>query len=158
MFQAKNWTTEKKLEYGMERHKELHTMYEMISMLCIVCLRKKIPLIIENPVTQPHYLTNYWSIKPTIIDQDRTRNGDCFKKPTQYFFIGIEPKHNFIFEPLEYVEPRNIERQKAGEKSRQVLRSMIHPQYANRFIREYILECIGGNNEEYNNNPSIGRA
>ena len=80
-------------------------------------------------------------MKPTIIDKDRTRNGDYYKKPTQYWFINCNPKNNLVFEPLEYVETKNIEKQKGTEiTSRKTERSLMHPQYANRFIRQYLID------------------
>lgn len=121
----------------MKLHTELHELYIRISKLVIVCIRKGLKLIIENPYTQPHYLTAYWCIKPKVIDADRTLNGDYYKKPTQYFFINTEPKNNFLFEPIEFVECQKVMYVKGP--SRQTQRSLIHPQYADRFIRQYIL-------------------
>ena len=89
---------------------------------------------------QPHYLTTYWCVKPSMVDMDRTNNGDYYKKPTQYFFINCEPQCNFVFEPLDYVETQVIAKvKKKGDLSVKTQRSMIHPQYASRFIRQYIL-------------------
>ena len=94
----------------------------------------------ENPYTQPHYLTQYWCLKPSIIDKNRRDNGDYQEKPTQYWFLNFEPKQNLVFEPLDYVEYRTHNGAKARDgKSREVMRSMIHPQYANRFIRQYLI-------------------
>ena len=98
-------------------------------------------MVIENPYTQPHYLTTYWCMKPTIIDKDRTENGDYYKKPTQYWFINCEPKYNLVFEPLEYVETRVITRTKATKNTTiKTERSLMHPQYVNRFIRQYLID------------------
>ena len=99
-------------------------------------------MVIENPYTQPHYLTTYWCLKPTIIDKDRTLNGDYYKKPTQYWFVNFEPKYNVVFEPLDYVETLSLKKVVKGDSdiSRKTKRSMIHPQYANRFIRQYLIE------------------
>ena len=98
-------------------------------------------LVIENPYTQPHYLTTYWCMKPTIIDKDRTENGDYYKKPTQYWFINCKPKNNLIFEPIEYVETKIIAKVKGTKNtSRKTERSPMHPQYANRFIRQYLID------------------
>lgn len=63
--------------------------------------------------------------------------GDYYKKPTQYWFINCDPKNNFIFEPLELVKRKKINDENT------VNRSMIHPQYANRFIRQYIIDEEG---------------
>lgn len=125
----------------MKLHTELHELYILLSKMVTVCIRKDLKLIIENPYTQPHYLTTYWCIKPKLIDKDRTMNGDFYKKPTQYWFVNCEPKNNLVWEPLEYVEQKTIG-YVTGEdgKCRQTIRSMIHPQYANRFIRQYIVD------------------
>ena len=129
----KDYTLIQKLEYGLRHHQQLSKNYELINKLVIICIEKNISLIIENPYSQQHYLTRYWHLKPQVIDMDRTQNGDNFKKPTQYWFINCEPKNNFIFEPLKLVERKII------SKCNTVERSMINPQYANRFIRQYII-------------------
>ena len=103
-FQQKNWTDEQKLEYDLKLHKELEAMYETITKLAIVCIRKNIPLIIENPYSSTHYLVKYWSIKAKIIDKDRTFRGDYFKKPTQYWFINCKPRYNMILEAYSWSE------------------------------------------------------
>lgn len=139
-FQMKNWDDETKLNYSMKLHKELHRNYMLISKLVLIGLKRKLRIIIENPYTQPHYLTQYWCIKPSVIDKNRRENGDYQKKPTQFYFVGFTPNTNLIFEPIEYVEYRTHDKATAKDgKSRETMRSMIHPQYANRFIRRYIL-------------------
>ena len=90
----------------------------------------------ENPVTQPHYLTSFFPIKPKIIDKDRRENGDFYKKPTQYFFINCEPEDNLVFESMDYTPTKIIERIKGSDRQRQ--RSEISPQYARRFIKRHI--------------------
>lgn len=138
--QQQKMVLENKLQYDLKLHKELSNLYELVTKLAIVCIRKKIPLIIENPYSATHYLVKYWCIPYSILDNDRTKRGDYYKKPTQYWFINYEPKNNFIFEPLEYVETKKITHlKKEKETNVTTLRSMIHPQYANRFIREFIL-------------------
>lgn len=132
--EIKKWNDDKKLEYSMKLNNELNHMYQLVSKLAIVCIKRGIPLVIENPYNAQHYLTRYWPLKPAIIDSDRRRDGDHFKKPTQYWFINCEPKNNMLFEPIEFAEEKVIENIR-----NQVQRSMIHPQYANRFLRQYIL-------------------
>lgn len=80
--QQKNWDDIKKLEYSMKLHDELHELYELISMLVVVAEKRGLQMIIENPYTQPHYLTSYWCIKPSMIDKNRRMDGDYFEKPT----------------------------------------------------------------------------
>ena len=133
--QLSNKSDEYKLEYDLQLHKELHDLYNLITKLAIVCIRKSIPLIIENPYSQIHYLTRYWCLRPKVIDKDRTERGDWFKKPTQYWFINCEPKNNFIFEPMVVKEIKQVHK-----TNNIVERSMISKEYANRFIREFLIE------------------
>lgn len=131
--QDKNKTTKQKLNQDLKLHKELSANYELITKLVIVCINKNIPLVIENPYNEQHYLKRYWCLKPKVIDTNRKLNGDSFKKPTQFWFVNCEPQNNFIFEPLKQVEIKKV------DDCNTVERSMIQPQYANRFIREYII-------------------
>ena len=144
-YQYKDYTIEQKCETSMKRHKELSLFYEILNKFVIVCQRKSLRLVIENPLSTNglHYLTNCWCINPSLIDKDRTQNGDYYKKPTQYWFIGLEPKNNLVFEPLQQVDvmrERYVTKDNGFGVDRKTARSMIHPQYANRFIRQYLID------------------
>lgn len=137
-FGQDKWSIDRRLEYSMKLHDEMNDMYQLISKMVIVCVRKNLRLVIENPKSTPHHLMDYWCVKPTIIDKDRTKNGDYYKKPTQYWFINCEPKYNLVFESLEYVETKRIDYVKGSDRKTE--RSLMHPQYANRFIRQYLID------------------
>lgn len=140
-YQMKNYTLPQKMDVCIERHQKLHLFYTRLCQMTRIYAERGLKLIIENPATPPHYLSSYW-IASTFTDKDRRVNGDYYKKPTQFWFINCEPKNNMLFEPIEYVDAKRINHvtsKKSGLR-REVERSMIHPQYANRFIRQYILE------------------
>ena len=140
-YAQRDWSLERKLETSIVMQNELTELYILLCKLVIVCKKKNLQMVIENPYTQPHYLTMYWCLKPDLIDKDRTENGDYYKKPTQYWFINRKPFYNLVFEPIEYVEQRVITRTKKQENTTvKTERSMIHPQYANRFIRQYLID------------------
>lgn len=148
-FQQKKWTYKQKMEYDMKLMAELKENYDLVNKLFIVCLDKKIRLVMENPYSEEHFLRRYWCYPPAIIDKDRRESGDYYKKPTQYWFINFEPKDNLIFEPITYNHlgiSDSIKRMtkadytKTGAATKKEARSMIHPDYANRFIRRYLLE------------------
>ena len=140
-YQEKNYTDIQKLEVCMRLHEELHHFYMLISKLSIIAFKRNLKMVFENPCNQPHYLTQYWCLKPTLIDKDRTINGDWYKKPTQYWFYNFKPKGNIVFEPLEYTDIRKHSTTKAGNgTTRETERSLMHPQYADRFIRQNILD------------------
>ena len=138
--QQKKWTDIQKLEYDMKLHDELHELYELLCMMSVVVIRKDLKMIIENPCTPPHYLTTYWCMKPSLVDKNRRDDGDYYKKPTQYWFINCKVQQNLVFEPIEVVKQKTIKNPKHDGGDRKVVRSLIHPQYARRFIKQYILE------------------
>lgn len=143
--QQKNHSDIQKLETDLVLHDELSLNYNLITKLAIIILKRNLRMVFENPMAEQHYLTRYWCLKSTIRDYNRRLNGDYMKKPTQYWFIGFKPYENCVFEPIDYVEYRTHQGMKAKDgKSKTVRRSEIHPQYASRFIRQYLIED-GGN-------------
>lgn len=144
----KKWNDIQKIEYDIKLHDELNQLYKLISKLFIVAIRRGLKLIVENPYSKEHYLHRYWCMKPSVIDTNRRERGDYYVKPTQYWFINLEPKNNLILEvvPDNAIGGKDAVRNITAAhfkdervRTRKVARSMIHPYYANRFIREYIL-------------------
>lgn len=147
--QMRKWTLTQKMEHCMTLQHELTEMYELVNKMFIICIRKGLRLIMENPYSEEHYLRRYWCLLPSIIDRDRRQRGDYYKKPTQYWFLNCEPSDNFIFEaqPMNGLPTADANRTMSASEferhtnikcTQRVARSMIHPDYANRFIREYI--------------------
>lgn len=144
-----DWSMEKKMQFDMDLLDEVSQMYKLVNKLFILCMRKGFRLVMENPYSEEHFLRRYWCYFPAIIDKDRRENGDYYKKPTQYWFINFEPYNNLVFEPISYnsieckdpIRLMNKEHfKKTGAKTAKEARSMIHPQYANRFIRQYLID------------------
>ena len=150
--QFKNYSLKQKMQVCMKLMEELKHNYDLVNKMFITCMDRNLRLIMENPYSEQHYLKRYWCYKPLIIDKDRRDNGDYFAKPTQYWFLNIDPKQNILFEPIDYhdFETKNVLgkmnnsiAKKIGAKDRKQARSMISPQYANRFIRQFILNEDG---------------
>ena len=147
-YAMRKWSNKQKLLNCMKLHSELDKYYQLINKLLIICIDRNLKLILENPYSKEHYLTRYWCIKPSIIDYDRRKSGDYFKKPTQFYFLNVTPKNNTLSEPIKNnaIEIKDAIRcltkkdcYKIGAKNVKVARSMIAPDYANSFIRRYIL-------------------
>ena len=132
--QQKNWSDIKKIENALKLHNELNQLYSLLCKLFIVCLNRNLKLIVENPYGG-NYLEKFFPIKPKIVDLDRSENGDFYKKPTQFWFVNIEPNYNLLFEPKII----NSNLKKISNTSNKVERSLISYEYANRFIRMYLL-------------------
>lgn len=133
-------TTQQKFERVVERiqnrEKFLILLYKLVGIAQVRGLR----LIIENPATQPHYLLlTQVFLRPTIIDKDRTRRGDYFKKPTAYWFINCSPEQGETLQDPEF--RKTILGSKAGAKAGicSEERSMMSPDYARNFICDLIL-------------------
>jgi hypothetical protein len=141
--QQKNWSDLQKLEYSMQLHEELHRLYILLCKLFQISLRGGYRMVVENPYTQPHYLTSYFPIKPKVIIKDRHKEGDYFKKPTQFFFVNCDPEQNVVLQPIEFVPLTTTDKCYIGiegDETRQVKRSLMHPQFADRFIKAYLLD------------------
>lgn len=155
MHGMEEWSNRKKMENDMRLMSELKEYYYLVNKLFIICIDRGLRLIMENPYSEEHFLRRYWCYPAAIIDKDRRDNGDYFKKPTQYWFLNTKPKNNLVFESIDYVAIDSTAQSKGdtwgkrckadyaptGAKTIKQGRSMIHPQYANRFIRQYILDA-----------------
>ena len=93
----------------------------------------------RNPTTGS-FLCHYFLKPPTIKDEDRTKRGDYFAKPTGYWFWNCEPTkcetlHRTVTERMRI---NDVKREyHTGECS--LGRSMISPDYARNFICDFIL-------------------
>ena len=148
--QFKKWSMQDKIRYDMKLFEELRTNYLTVCKMFIICLDRGLKLIMENPYSEEHFLRRYWCYPATIIDKDRRKNGDYYAKPTQYWFVNTEPKNNLIWgdSPYNAIGGKDTIRSlnssmyanHFGNVSLKIARSMIHPDYANRFIRQYLIE------------------
>lgn len=133
-YNQKNFDDAEKLEDCLQLHSELSYLYSLVTKLCIVCLRRGLRLVLENPYSYDHYLKQYWPLKPSVIDLDRSASGDNFKKPTQYWFINCSPAWNL------FVSAPKAEKMFTVDNVRGIARSLINPNYARAFVERHILE------------------
>lgn len=123
----------------LERESNRNEFYTLLLQLVGVCIKKGLRLIIENPYSPVHFLTNNFVKPPTIIDKDRTRRGDYFKKPTAYWFFNCENTIGFTWQKNK--KQKSISKCKGGAKAGLCSeeRSMISPDYARNFICDFII-------------------
>lgn len=141
-------TKEEALELIMKRAKDRYEMYINLLKLVGVVTNKGLRLIIENPWSMQHYLKQGNFVQPpSIVDMDRTRRGDYYRKPTAYWFFGCEPTSGKSFQQTPKSQQRRImwmkKAPKAGLCSEE--RSMISPDYARNFICDFILGKVQKN-------------
>ena len=128
--------TDKILERSANRECFFRICVKMIS----VAMQRGIRLIMENPWSEQTFLKANFVMPPSLVDMDRTKRGDVYKKPTAYFFVNCEPTHGQSFQrPKTQIKTIMSSRGSsvAGVCSEE--RSMISPDYARNFICDFIL-------------------
>lgn len=140
-------STKDKVDIIIERQNNRAYFYNMCLKLFAICDMRSIPLIVENPYATQHYLVENFMYKASLIDRDRTKRGDFFKKPTQYWFVNCKPTSGYSFQVSK--EIKNIRNSKSGIKGGicSEERSMISPDYARNFICDFILGKEQANSE-----------
>lgn len=146
-FGMDKWTLKRKIYNCMKLQRELTNNYNLINKLVLICINRNLKLIIENPYSEQHYLRRYWCIKPPVVHYDRRAYGDYFIKPTQYWFINVKPKfnkldnisNNALSGKNKLMTLNKDDLEILGVDNRKTARSMMHPHYAENFIKKYIL-------------------
>ena len=126
-----------KLKMNTESMESLNYFITILNMFVSVCIRKKIPLIIENPYGKPGLLRQYWPFKPQVVIADRRKYGDKFPKPTAFWFFNCEPNDNPLFEPLCEVKEGG---KAISETAYGIERSVIAPEFADWFLSSFVLQ------------------
>ena len=100
---------------------------------------RNLRLIMENPYSMQTFLRSNFILAPALIDNDRSKRGDYYKKPTAYWFMNCEPTHGQSLQQKH--KPKRIVDQphERGGGICSEVRSMISPDYARNFICDFIL-------------------
>jgi len=109
-----------------------------VKMLAVAKIRG-LRLIMENPWSEQTFLKANFVMSPTIVDMDRTKRGDYFKKPTAYFFINCTPTKGFTLQQCR--KAKNILSSKSSGQAGLCSedRSMISHDYARNWICDFVL-------------------
>lgn len=134
-----NLSLRQKFDTILERAKNRYDFFCLLNKMCCIFIERGLRLVIENPYSSQHYLHNNFLKEPSVIDIDRTRRGDYFKKPTGYWFFNCEPGHGMSYQNDK--EHKTIFGSRsaphAGLCSED--RSLISTDYARNFICDFIL-------------------
>ena len=135
----RNMPIEARYEAVIERSRNRQRFLELLIMLMGTCEIRGLRLIVENPWAMQTYLKTGFIKQPSLIDNDRTKRGDYFQKPTAFWFINCEPTHGLTYQKdKEVVRVRDAKpAPRAGLCSEE--RSMISNDYARNFICDFIL-------------------
>ena len=131
--------TKEKADTILERSANRERFFRLCVMMFAVAEMKGLRLIMENPWSMQTFLKANFIFPPALVDNDRSKRGDFYKKPTAYWFMNCKPTHGESYQQLH--KPKRIVDQpheKGGGLCSEV-RSMISPDYARNFICDFIL-------------------
>lgn len=109
-----------------------------VKMMAVAKMRG-LRLIMENPWSEQTFLKANFVMAPQVVDMDRTRRGDYFKKPTAYFFINCEPTNGFTHQKKHNATAVLSLKGSDGKGLCSEDRSMISPDYARNWICDFVL-------------------
>ena len=165
----RNWGTK---EYHIQKwatlrkfSQERFYFYDIALKLTAVCQIKGLRMIMENPWHPTCFTNHFWFMRVTLIDNDRTRRGDFFKKPTAYWFVNCKNTYGESYQQTPKNMIKTITSGSGAAKHKKRLkktmtkeelsikfidhksrtgicdedRSMISPDYARNFICDFIL-------------------
>lgn len=135
----KNWDLKRKFDYMLNRSQKRTAFFETLYKFVFICLDRGLRMIMENSWSENHFLKFGYLKPPTIVDNNRLLRGDCYKKPTAYWFWNCENTYGESFQ-----QPKQVKRIEEGKKHPiagmcSIERSMISPDYARNFICDFIL-------------------
>ena len=132
-------TTKQASDEILKRVNNREYFFGLAVKMLTVAKERGLRLVMENPWSQQTYLKANFILPPSLIDNDRTRRGDYFVKPTAYWFINSEPTNGKSYQKTKSTK-RVVDCKKgiqAGICSEE--RSLISPDYARNFICDFIL-------------------
>lgn len=123
----------------LDRSKKRQRFYELCVKMLGLARMRDLRLIMENPWGCHSYLQKCFVTPPALIDRDRSKRGDLFRKPTAYWYINCEPTKGTSLQPRKAIRVKKDAKPsgKVGQCSEE--RSMISPDYARNFICDFIL-------------------
>ena len=138
-FNYRIWDDKKKYDAILKRTENRAYFYSLLIKLVGVCKLRNLRIVIENPYSGIGYLHNNFLKDPDIIDMDRTKRGDVFKKPTAFWFFNCSPTRGTTFKKSDCVMKIRETKSAAYGGLCSEERSMISPDYALNFINDFIL-------------------
>lgn len=133
-------TTRQKTDKILQRSKDREYFFSLIVKMFAIAKERGIRMIVENPWSEQTYLKSNFILPPSMVDMDRTRRGDFFKKPTAYWFVCCDPMEGYLTEQQDKERKRIMDAKGAKEAGLcSEDRSMISPDYARNFICDFIL-------------------
>lgn len=137
-YPIKNWAAREKAQYAADKFDQCAVFFRVLKKMWAVFEERGLRLVIENPVGG-YNLLNYLLPQPQYVDKDRTKMGDCYIKPTAFWFVNCKPENGIV---INFNKNRKtIEKTKNSSKAGKCAleRSRMTPEYARNFISTKLL-------------------
>lgn len=135
----RNMTWKEKTDYILDRVEKRERFYKLAVKMLATAGGRNLRLIMENPWNEQTYLKANFPMSPTIIDNNRRMRGDCFVKPTAYFYVNCTNTYGRSLQKDKKKKRINETPQSKVPGLCSAERSMIHPDYARNFICDFII-------------------
>lgn len=155
----------RKWQFLEKMSQERFELYRLALRLTAIIQIRGLRMIFENPWHPTNFTNHFWFLRVSFIDNDRTRRGDFYKKPTAYWFVNCQPTHGETFTPtpkhlikkiMAGSTATRVKRKLKGKINNAIInelfvekhsqsgicdteRSSISPMYARNFICDFIL-------------------
>lgn len=139
--------------------------YDLALKMSAICQIRGIRMIMENPWHPTNFTNHFWFMRVSLIDKDRTKRGDYFRKPTGYWYLNCTPTNGKSYQQTpkkmirsitagsgtskakrklkNTIEAQTLDKLYLDHKSKDGIcdedRSMISPDYARNFICDFII-------------------
>lgn len=139
--------------------------YDLALKMSAICQIRGIRMIMENPWHPTNFTNHFWFMRVSLIDKDRTKRGDYFRKPTGYWYLNCTPTNGKSYQQTpkkmirsitagsgarmtkrklkNTIEAQTLDKLYLDHKSKNGIcdedRSMISPDYARNFICDFII-------------------
>lgn len=118
-YYTKKWTALRKLS------QERFQFYDLALKLTAICQIRGLRMIMENPWHPTNFTNHFWFMRVSLIDKDRTKRGDYFRKPTAYWYLGCEPTHGKSYQQTPLSKIKTITAGSGGARTKKKLKSKI---------------------------------
>lgn len=137
-FNYRKLDTKEMYDKILERIENRAYFFSLLNKLFCIVKMRGLRMIVENPWSGIGYLKNNFD-EPTLIDKDRTKRGDYYKKPTAYWFVGCERTYGCSYQKPKFT--KTIRKSKSAGHSGLCSedRSLISHDYARNFICDFII-------------------
>ena len=133
-------TPKEKSDKILERSANREKFFRLAVQMLTIAKEKSLRLVMENPYSPVGFLKNNFVQQPSLVDMNRQRRGDYFRKPTAFWYINCVPTHGYSYtKPKETKTVAHSKPSPLGGGICSEERSMISPYYARNFICDFII-------------------